>query len=87
MKIKKGFVMREVGGEIVIVPVGAMSKQFHGMINLNQTGAFLWGYYQEEHTIEDGVKALLAEYEVDEKIARSDVTRFVETLTKSGFAE
>ena len=41
MKIKKGFVLRKVGGESVVVPVGEMSKQFHGMINLNETGAFL----------------------------------------------
>ena len=87
MKIKKGFVVREVGGETVVVPVGAMSKQFHGMINLNQTGAFLWNFYQTEHSVEDGVKALLAEYDVQEEIAKTDVERFVETLTQNGFAE
>ena len=32
MKIKKGFVVREVGGENIAVPVGEMAKQFHGMI-------------------------------------------------------
>ena len=37
MKIKKGFVLRVVGGENVVVPVGEMSKKFHGMINLNET--------------------------------------------------
>ena len=42
MKIKKGFVLRVVGGENVVVPVGAMSKVFHGMINLNETGAFIF---------------------------------------------
>ena len=41
MKIKKGFVVRKVGGECVAVPVGEMSKNFHGMINLNGTGAIL----------------------------------------------
>ena len=45
MKIKKGFVLRVVGGEHVVVPVGEMSKQFHGMINLNETGAFLWRFF------------------------------------------
>lgn len=87
MKIKKGFVVREVGGETVVVPVGAMSKTFHGMINLNETGAFLWRFYQEEHSVEDGVKALLAEYEVEETLAQGDVKKFVETLTSNGFAE
>ena len=45
MKIKNGFVVRKVGGESVVVPVGEMSKEFHGMINLNETGAFLWEFF------------------------------------------
>lgn len=87
MKIKKGFVVREVGGETVVVPVGAMSKSFHGMINLNETGAFLWNFFQTEHSVEEGVNALLGEYDVDAKIAKADVEKFVATLTKNGFAE
>lgn len=87
MKIKAGFVVRQVGGENVVVPVGAMSKQFHGMINLNETGAFLWNFYTENHTVDEGVSALLAEYDVEEEIARADVETFVQTIVGNGFAE
>ncbi len=87
MKIKAGFVVRSVGGENVVVPVGEMSKKFHGMINLNETGAFLWRFFSQEHTVDEGVNALLAEYEVEEEIARADVVNFVETIEKNGFAE
>ena len=87
MKIKKGFVMREVGGANVVVPVGEMSKAFHGMINLNETGAFLWEFFGKEHTIDDGVAALLGEYDVDEAMAREEVEKFLKTLETYGFAE
>ena len=87
MKIKKGFVIRVVGGEHVVVPVGEMSKNFHGMINLNETGAFLWRFFSDEHSVDEGVEALLGEYEVSEDLARADVTRFAEILMKNGFAE
>ena len=87
MKIKKGFVVRSVGGESVVVPVGAMSKTFHGMINLNETGAFLWNFYTEEHSVDEGVAALLSEYDVQEEIARNDVETFVKTISENGFAE
>lgn len=87
MKIKKGFVLREVGGETVVVPVGEMSKHFHGMINLNETGAFLWRFYTDAHTLEEGVAALCAEYEVDTETATADVEKFAEILTGNGFAE
>lgn len=87
MKIKKGFVVRSVGGENVAVPVGEMSKVFHGMINLNETGKFLWDFFTAEHTLEEGVTALCGEYDVDEAIAKSDVERFMTTLLENGFAE
>ena len=38
MKIKKGFVVRNVGGECVVVPVGEMSKNFHGIIVIQFVG-------------------------------------------------
>ena len=87
MKIKKGFVLRVVGGENVVVPVGAMSKVFHGMINLNETGAFMWKFFSEEHTLEEGVAALLSEYEVEEDRARADVQKFMDAIMGNGFAE
>ena len=86
MKIKKGFVLRNVGGEFVVVPVGEMSKNFHGMINLNETGAFLWAFFTQEHTVDEGVQALLNEYDVEESVARADVEAFVQTITENGFA-
>ena len=87
MKIKKGFVVRVVGGEHVVVPVGEMSKAFHGMINLNETGAFMWRFFSEEHSLEEGVTALRAEYEVEEERARLDVQKFINVIESNGFAE
>lgn len=87
MKIKKGFVIRMVGGEYIVVPVGALSKTFHGMINLNETGAFMWKFFTEEHTEEECVEALCAEYDVDKERAAIDVRQFMETISGNGFTE
>ena len=87
MKIKKGFVLREVGSEHVVVPVGEMSKNFHGMINLNETGAFLWRFFSEEHTAQEAIDALCREYEADKELVERDVNRFVEILTQNAFCE
>ena len=38
MKIKKGFVLRDVAGRSVVVATGAAAKKFRGMIMLNDTG-------------------------------------------------
>ncbi len=87
MKIKKGFVVRTVGGEHVVVPVGELSKTFHGMINLNSTGAFLWNFYGEDHSVEEGIDALCAEYDVERERAEIDVKKFAEIITKNGFTD
>jgi len=87
MKIKKGFVVRAVGGENVVVPVGEMSKVFHGMINLNETGKFLWDFFTQEHTLQEAVEALCSEYAVSAEIAEEDAKRFMETLLQNKFAE
>ncbi len=87
MKIKSGFVVRNVGGENVGVPVGETGRTFHGMIKLNETGNFLWQFFSKSHTEEEAVAALLAEYEVEEEIARTDVKAFVDLLVKNGLAE
>ncbi len=87
MKIKKGFILRVVGGQSVVVPVGAATKSFHGMINLNETGAFLWNFFSKEHTKDEAIAALCAEYDVDAQTVEADVVKFMEVLNSNGFCE
>ena len=60
MKIKKGFVVRKVAGENIVVLVGGMSKTFHGMIKLNDTGNFLSEYEVDRSTAEADVEKFSA---------------------------
>lgn len=80
MKIKKGFVVRSIAGESVVVALGAASKNFNGIIKLNDTGRVLWDKLEGGCECDDLVAALLAEYDVDEATARADVNAFVEKL-------
>ena len=80
MKIKQGFILREVAGNYIVVAVGSAVKEFNGVINLNETGAYLWKKLQDGADEEGLVKALLEEYEVEEELARKDVKAFVEKL-------
>ena len=42
LKTKKGFLLRRLGDEFMVVAIGEASKSFNGMIRLNDTGAFYW---------------------------------------------
>lgn len=81
MKISKDFTIQKVGSSFVAVPVGETSKNFHGMVRLNETGAFLWNKLVEADQTEDSlVAALLEEYEVEETVARKDVQTLIRSL-------
>ena len=84
MKLKEGFVLRQVGGSYVVVAVGLQTLDFKGMIRLNETGAFLWKCLSaEECTEESLVTALTNEYDVDDKRAAADVGAFVQSLRQA----
>ena len=85
MKIKEGFLPRQVAGQTVVLPVED-SLDLNMMITLNDTAAFLWEKMESESTEEDLVKALLAEYEdVDEATAKTAVAGFIKKLSDNGF--
>lgn len=83
MKLKEGFVLRNIGDSTVVVPVGAQTVDFRCIITLNDTGAFLWQQLQEDKTEEALVEALLAEYEVDTAQAKVGVDAFVSALQEA----
>lgn len=87
MRVKNGFVMRQLGEEYVVVPVGAAVDQFQGMIRLNETGAFLWKRLQSDSTEVDLLQALQAEYDVSEEKAASDLEKFLDILKEEGILE
>lgn len=83
MKIKSGFMLRKVGGRNVVVAVGAASREFNGIIKLNETGAFLWELLKTERTPEELTAALLAEYDIGEDTAAADVGAFLKKLEEA----
>ena len=84
MKLKDGFILREVAGENVVLPSGG-DLDLNMMITLNDTGKFLWQLLEQNRTEADLVSALLAEYDVDEATAAAAVTGFIATLNENKF--
>ncbi|MDD3832558.1 MAG: PqqD family protein [Oscillospiraceae bacterium] len=87
MKILSGYMLREVGGESIVVPVGSRTVDLRGIIKLNDTAAFLWEKLQDECTRQELVSAMLDEYDVDEETATNDVGRFIESLEQNNLLE
>ncbi len=84
MKVKDGFMLREIAGQWVVVPLGEMVVEFNGIITLTETGALLWRKLETGAEEDDLVKALMDEYDVDEATAREDVKSFLkDTIEKN----
>lgn len=80
MKIKNDFMLREVANNYIVVPVGKASKEFNGMITLNESSAFLWKQLNEDINIEVLVQKLMEEYDIDNTLATHDVNQFIKKL-------
>ena len=83
MKIKEGYLLREVAGSNIVVPVGEGSIDFSGVIQLNEVGAFLWKILEKETTKEELLKNLLEEYDIDEDTASKDIDEFIDKLKEA----
>ncbi len=80
MKIKREFVLREIAGEYILVPVADSALELNGLIMLNDVGRRIWELYPTCETVEALLSALLDEYEVAEPTLRSDVDEFQSKL-------
>jgi|LSQX01.1.fsa_nt_gb hypothetical protein len=87
MKIKEGYLLREVAGCHVVVPTGKATLDFSGVITLNDTSAFLWRQLAEDRSERELLSAVLAEYETDEATAQADITEFLNKLKAAAFLE
>lgn len=85
MRQKKGFTLRDICGEKIIVAEGIENIDFSSIISMNESAAFLWQQLKgKPFTTDDMTRLLLDEYEVDEATARQDAEKLAEDWLKAG---
>lgn len=87
LKVKDGFVLREIGPQTVAVPVGKRTSEIHGVVSLTESGALLWNKLTEGAEKEELVSLLLEIYDIDEVTASRDVDDFINGLYTQGVME
>ena len=88
MKIKKGFSLRTVCGENIIVAEGMSNIDFSRIISLNESAAFLWrGIGDDDFDADKMTSLLTSEYDVDEEKARQDAVTLIEQWKDAGMIE
>ena len=84
MKLKDGFILRQLAGQNVVIPSGE-GLDLTLMISLNETGKFLWEMLEKGAEEQELVAALLKEYNVDEEAAAKHVAMFVQKMRENDF--
>ena len=87
MKRKTDFMMQNVGGENLLVPLGAQVMNLNGLITLNDTGACVWELLAQDRTADELASAVAAQFDVDAATARADVQTFLNEIARLGLLE
>jgi hypothetical protein len=87
MKIKDGFMLREIAGSWIVVPLGQRVVEFNGLMTLSESGALIWKRMAVGADMDELVELILAEYDIDKATAEADVREMVAAINARGLIE
>ncbi|MBQ7052940.1 MAG: PqqD family protein [Clostridia bacterium] len=87
MKAAKDYVVREIAGDVVIVPTGKAAQQFNGLITANSVAGFVWLNLEKCDTPQEMVELVLENYEVEREVAQEQILSFLQDMKTVGMIE
>jgi hypothetical protein len=84
MKLKDGFMLREIAGTWVVVPLGQRVVEFNGLMTLSDSGAYLWKMLERGAEMEELIGGIIEEYEIDKDTAKEDIDEFIGQIAEKG---
>ena len=77
-------IFREIGGEVILVPIKQNVRDLENTFALNETAAFAWGKLDGVRTLGEILTLIIAEYEVGQEEAQDDLLELVAQLIEAG---
>ena len=89
MRAKKGFKLRNICGENIIVAEGKENIDFTNIISMNETSAFLWEQIEQKDNFdaETLTELLLDNYDVDKETALNDASELIKQWLEAAIIE
>ena len=87
MKIKDGYLLREIADTYIVVPIAERVAEFKGMMTLNAVAAEVWGFLKTDRSYEEILGHVLSVYDIDEKTADEDLKKLLKQMESSGVLE
>lgn len=82
MKIKDGFILKDVAGSKIVIATGSAKLDFNGVITFNDVGAEVFTMLDGTNTVEEIISHIAAEYGIDESTVKADVEKLIDKMRK-----
>lgn len=87
MKLKQGFILRNIADEYMGVATGPAAKVFNGLVRNNETANFIYERLLHETTVEEIVAAMLEEYDAPKERIEADVLDVIDKIRGAGLLD
>lgn len=87
MKLKCEFVISTIADEIVAVPVGDHSKDYHLVLKLNEESQKILEMLDKETSIDEIAREIHKDYSIEDHELKSYIKEFVDQLRENGLIE
>lgn len=84
MKISDQFILRNICGDLLLVPLGEKSKEYNGIFTVSETGAFILSQLLADKNEQETASLLAKEFEIDFHSAYEDTVAFISNLKEYG---
>ncbi len=83
--LKPGYVLREIAGEHLAIPVTAENSS--DIVVLNPVSAILWEELETGRTIDELTDKICENFDINRDEAKADIVEFIESLVEKNVIE
>lgn len=87
MKIKDGFIMKDVAGSKVVLPLGDRQDEIKGIITFNEIGAEIFNMLDGTNSVEEIATKIAKDYDAPYETVEKDVNNLIEKMRANGLVE
>lgn len=87
MRRKDDFLMHDIDGESVLVPLGSQVVNMNGLVTMNATGSFIWSLLDRDQSEDELVEAVIERFDVDGERASADIRAFLDEISCMGLLQ
>ena len=87
MKIKDGFILKDVAGSKIVIAIGEERFNFNGVITFNEVGADVFNMLDGSNSVEEIVAKISEEYNAPYEVVKTDVEKLIEKMRKHNLIE